>query len=117
MNSCLNHKLEKNRYSSEIECQARTLQSILDEYNIKKVDYLFLDVEGFEHQVLNGIDFSKTEFDHIEVESHFPFLQVSPEQDQQKFVDFFEPNGYVLVDLIKQDGLPKLIFKPSKQNT
>lgn len=100
-----------------MECKARTLQSILDEHGVKEVEYLFLDVEGFEHQVLRGIDFSKTTFNHIEVESHYPFLQVSEEEDQKRFVDYLEPNGYTLVDVIKGDGLPKLIFKPTKQIT
>ena len=38
---------------------AKTLSSILDEYNIQKVDLLSLDVEGYELNVLQGIDFSR----------------------------------------------------------
>jgi len=38
---------------------AKTLSSILDAHNIQKVDLLSLDVEGYELNVLQGIDFSR----------------------------------------------------------
>lgn len=36
----------------------RKLSNILKENNIKQVDVLFIDVEGYEYNVLNGIDFN-----------------------------------------------------------
>ena len=46
---------------------ARTLDSLLIDKGIKKVDFLSLDVEGYELEVLKGIDFS-TEITYILVE-------------------------------------------------
>lgn len=50
----------------------RSLQSVLDEEGITHINFFSLDVEGFELNVLRGIDFNKVTFDYllIEVNSH-----------------------------------------------
>lgn len=50
---------------------ARTLSSILDEHNIKHVDLLSLDVEGYEESALRGIDFKRHRIDWILVEARY----------------------------------------------
>jgi len=50
--------------------QARTLQSILDENNITEIEYMFLDVEGAEKEVIDGIDHTKTTIQKLEIEPH-----------------------------------------------
>lgn len=48
--------LDRHKLSGEcITVPARTLQSIIDEFSLK-VDFLSLDVEGFEASVLQGVD-------------------------------------------------------------
>ncbi|MCJ8281793.1 MAG: FkbM family methyltransferase [Rivularia sp. ALOHA_DT_140] len=42
-----------------VKVRARTLTSILDEANVKKIDFFSLDVEGFELNALKGLDFNK----------------------------------------------------------
>lgn len=42
-----------------IEVPARTLASILEQHNIEKIDWLSLDVEGYEIQVLKGLNLKK----------------------------------------------------------
>ncbi len=49
-----NAKIEK-----EIDIQTNTLTNILDNYFIKKIDLLTIDVEGFELKVLKGLNFDK----------------------------------------------------------
>jgi FkbM family methyltransferase len=68
MNSIL--KPHGEIYNSTVSVPARTLQSILDENNISIVENFFLDVEGYEKNVLDGIDFNKTRFNNIEIECH-----------------------------------------------
>lgn len=52
------------------EVEARTLQSIFNEVSAPAViDFMSLDVEGGELEVLNGIDFGKTNFDFILIET------------------------------------------------
>ncbi|MCS3663493.1 FkbM family methyltransferase [Salinibacter ruber] len=58
--------------SYEIEVLGRTLTSILDEVNPPSIDLLSLDVEGYEGQVLEGLDFSKYRPTFILVEANYP---------------------------------------------
>lgn len=46
----------------------RRLDSILEEYNIREIDYMDIDVEGMELNVLNSIDWDKVEIACILVE-------------------------------------------------
>lgn len=55
----------------EIEAPARTLTSVLDEAGAGRIDFLSLDVEGFELQVLNGLDFGRFRPAYILVEARF----------------------------------------------
>jgi FkbM family methyltransferase len=48
----------------------RTLTSILDEVNPHSIDFFSLDVEGYEHNVLLGLDFEKYKPKIIVVECH-----------------------------------------------
>jgi len=52
-----------------IEVPARTLESILDQYGVRTVDLFSLDVEGYELEVLKGINFDKVDITHILIES------------------------------------------------
>lgn len=42
-----------------ITAPARTLSSVLDTHRIRRVDLLSLDVEGYENEVLRGVDFDR----------------------------------------------------------
>ena len=42
-----------------VDVPARTLQSILDQLGVDRVDFFSLDVEGYEDQVLGGLDFAR----------------------------------------------------------
>jgi FkbM family methyltransferase len=54
---------------TEIEVPARTLSSILDEQKMDRIDLLSLDVEGFEAEVLKGLDISRHHPAYILVET------------------------------------------------
>jgi FkbM family methyltransferase len=53
----------------KIRVPARTLAAILDELHVQKVDLLSLDVEGYEVEVLNGLDLGRHLPLHILVEA------------------------------------------------
>jgi FkbM family methyltransferase len=62
--------LEPGEQTSLLTSQARTLHSVLSEFNSPKViDFLSLDVEGAELSVLDGINFEEYSFKFILVES------------------------------------------------
>lgn len=48
---------------------SKPLSKIFDEYDIKKIDYLSIDTEGSEYQVLNSIDFDKVDIRVISTEN------------------------------------------------
>lgn len=54
----------------EVQVQARTLSSILDEVSAPEIDLLSLDVEGFEPSVLAGLDLERHAPRFIVVEVH-----------------------------------------------
>jgi FkbM family methyltransferase len=61
----------QNVQSYEILVPARTLTSILDECKVSHIDLLSLDVEGYEVDVLRGLDFSRYPPQYMLVEVHF----------------------------------------------
>ena len=54
----------------EVEVDARTLSSLLDEIGAPEVDLLSLDVEGFEAQALRGLDLERHAPRYVLVELH-----------------------------------------------
>lgn len=51
-----------------VEVPARTLSSVLDSHHVSHIDLFSLDVEGYEAQVLAGIDFQRHRPEHLLVE-------------------------------------------------
>jgi FkbM family methyltransferase len=47
----------QNLQSAPVKVPARTLTDILDKCSVKSIDLLSVDVDGFELQVLEGLDF------------------------------------------------------------
>jgi FkbM family methyltransferase len=76
--------------SSPKKVLIRSLQSILDEVNITHIHLLSLDVEGYELEVLQGIDFDRAVFDYllIEVYSHH----------YAEIIFFLSQKGYNLIE-------------------
>ncbi|MDY0117345.1 MAG: FkbM family methyltransferase [Sulfurimonadaceae bacterium] len=58
--------------TQEIEVQTKRLQDIVEQENIKVIDYLSLDVEGHELNVLQGIDFDKVRINVLTIENNPP---------------------------------------------
>jgi hypothetical protein len=54
----------------EVQVPARTLSSILDEVSAPEIDLLSLDVEGFEPDVLRGLDLDRHAPRFVVVEVH-----------------------------------------------
>ena len=71
------------------EVPARTLQSILDELGVSHVDFLSLDTEGFELEVLRGCDFARTSFS-------FMLIELYP-SNRVETIDHLESVGYDLI--------------------
>lgn len=65
-------KNHKNKKTYTVEVPAATLESILDKFvSLPQIDFLSLDVEGYELQVLSGMNIQKYQPRYILVEARF----------------------------------------------
>ena len=74
------------RYLDRFEAQCMTLNKLFDKYNLKIIDYLFLDIEGIDFEVLTSIDFDKYDIKHLQIE-HLHL-------NHQQLIDFMTSKGY-----------------------
>jgi FkbM family methyltransferase len=88
---------EKYNYSYKIP--ARTLDSILEECEVKTIDFFSLDVEGYEHNVLKGFNFEKYKPKIILIESHEQYNEIDKITELLKncyeIVENPTPNDYI----------------------
>lgn len=90
--------IEDSEVSKRYTVPAKTLTNILEEENIFHINEFFLDVEGYEFQVLNGIDFDKIRIDMIEIELHnsLPNIQMTRDEEVQMHTNFLSNFGYTI---------------------
>lgn len=62
---------EHGGQAREIEVQACTMSSLLTKYDLQTIDYLSIDVEGGEYEVLQGLDFGRVAVKVIGVENNY----------------------------------------------
>jgi len=67
----------------------RSLQSILDECGVKHINFFSLDTEGYELNILKGIDFSRSSFDYLLIEVY--------QHQYDEIISFLSSNGYDMV--------------------
>lgn len=84
-----------------IEVQCYTPQTIFDQYNVKVIDFLSLDTEGGEYDILKSIDFSNVFIDIIVVEVRW--------KDDKRIYNYLTKNGYAFITRIENDDLYKKI--------
>jgi FkbM family methyltransferase len=87
--------------SKKTVIKQRSLSSILAEKDIKRIDYLSIDVEGYEMNVLRGVDFSKFEIELVGVENdggfdYIPFIgkKIGSEFGDNKIRKYLKDRGY-----------------------
>jgi FkbM family methyltransferase len=84
--------LEKHLYNTnEIESfnvPCSTLTDVLSKYNISYLDYLFIDIEGIDAQVLLSLDLNKYDIKYI-------CIEVLHLTDETSVYEFLKKHGYV----------------------
>jgi FkbM family methyltransferase len=78
---------KKNKLSIEVD--AYTMDEILIKSEFKKFDFLSLDVEGYELEVLKGINFKKTKITWVLIEVY--------NNDKENIFKFMSDKGYDLI--------------------
>ena len=99
----LNNENKKFNSSTDIiKVNTNKLENIFDQHNIKHVNYLSIDVEGGEYEVIKSINFDKVFIDVIEFESNYddttvPIIEFLKTKNFIKFLkekDIFMINKY-----------------------
>lgn len=78
-----------------ITVKTKTMETILDEYNIKTINYLSIDVEGAEFEVIKSINFEKVFIDVIGFENNYPDVS-------KDIINYLRNKGFK-VFLVRQD--------------
>ena len=76
--------------SNLVSVEARTLQSIIDESGFDKINFLSLDVEGYEFEVLKGIDLKRKQISFMLIEIY--------EKDKKEIFEYLSSFGYDLLE-------------------
>lgn len=80
---------ERLNHTGNEKVLMRSLQSILDEVKVHNINFFSLDTEGYELNILKGIDFSKTQFDYILIEIY--------NYHYDQIIEFLSSNGYEMI--------------------
>ncbi len=70
----------------------RSLQSILDEAGLDHIHFFSLDTEGYEYNILCGIDFKKVKFDYILIEIYT--------HEYDNICELLNQNGYEMIEVL-----------------
>lgn len=81
-------KVQRLDQSYNVDVPARTLGSILDELGAPSVDFLSLDVEGYELSVLEG----------LRIDSHRPRYLLIEERSHEDIGAYMQSHGYIMVE-------------------
>lgn len=99
-----------NTNCQKIKVEQRKLSDLLSEKQISQVDYLSIDVEGYEMQVLESIDFSKVNIKLIGLENDLGFKwlpllghRLGQELGNNKIRNFLKEKGYTYIARIVCD--------------
>jgi FkbM family methyltransferase len=93
---------ESNAQVVDVTVSVRTVQDILDECELYQFDFCSLDTEGSEYEVLQGIDFSKTEISIFLIENN-------GYESREKIESFLSRKGYRFHRSIGHDDVYTLI--------
>ena len=100
-----NSLIRQNNKQKEIEIESYRLDELLLSKNLQNPDYLNIDTEGNEMDVLEGIDFKKISPKLITIEEN-DFLKIS--KTDNKKVKYLNERNYILINII---GVTMFFYK------
>ena len=92
-----NSLIKDNDNQKKVKIKCNTLNDVLEKNNIIKVDYINIDTEGTELQVLNGIDFKKYKPMLLTIEDNSFNLN---DPSKLKKISFMKKNNYEIINII-----------------
>lgn len=91
MAQIFDENLNQHPDQEPIDVPAITLTKLLDKYQIKKIDFFSLDVEGYEINVLDGFDIKRFKPSYILIETTII------EERQKEIQKYMESVGYKII--------------------
>ena len=85
-----------------LEVETSTLNTILEQQGVEKIDFLSMDIEGAELAALRGFD----------IQRYRPDLSCIETKQHDEVVAYFEANGYELVEKYRKVDKINLYFRP-----
>jgi hypothetical protein len=76
--------------TSILPVQTMRLQTVCDKYEISRINYLSIDVEGAEFEVIKSIDFDRVYIDVIGFENNYTDTSIP-------IVHYLEQKGYIVI--------------------
>lgn len=92
-------KGEVNHYGGSIntiKVPVKKLQTILDEHNLLEIDFCSIDTEGSEFNIVQSIDFDKTNIKVFIIENNYKEINIQ---------EFLETKGYSLHKKLEWDDI------------
>jgi FkbM family methyltransferase len=87
----LNHEILQMGGSTKVKTvPTKKIETICSEYNINHINYLSIDVEGAEFEVIKSINFDKIFIDVIEFENNYPDVSES-------IVKYLQSKNYAVI--------------------
>jgi len=86
----VNKENKQNNSSTElIKVNTKRLETIFDEYNVKQINYLSIDIEGAEFAAIKSINFDKVFIDVISFENNYNDVSIP-------IVKYLEEKNYII---------------------
>jgi hypothetical protein len=84
------HERESKRYGTRYDVKTISLEDLLDKYDAPaEIDYLSIDTEGSEYDILSALNFEKYRFKVITCEHNYA-------AQREKIFSLLTENGYVV---------------------
>jgi FkbM family methyltransferase len=83
--------IKYNSTTEIININTKRLENIFDENNINNINYLSIDVEGAEFEVIKSINFDKVFIDVIEFENNY-------DDTSKPIIEFLESKDFIIYD-------------------
>ena len=91
--------LSRKNPGVKVQLTCKRLSSILEEHSVRRVDFMSLDLEGFEEYALRGVDFSRHSIDVIMMEGEWRSMANASEDGNrvQRAARLLRSAGFELV--------------------
>ena len=90
----------QNIIRSSYTLETIMLQTLLEKHNITNIDFFSLDVEGYELQVLQGLNFNNVRPKYILIEcTHTDEIFSFMNENKYEMIEFYNNNDYLFKDV------------------